>query len=107
MSGDAATDLYPPETEADLVAAFRRNPRGPHGPALQRLLNIALADPSAARVGLVTLEPYRRWALARIPEERGQPIEIERDTVFTSLEAAEWALFRRRWLLRTGETLEP
>ncbi len=102
-----STDLYQPETEADLIAAFRRNPRGPYSPVLQRLLNIVHADLSATRVVLVTLEPFKRWAIASVPEERGERIEIEHDTIFTDLAEAEWALFRRRWLLRTGVLLDP
>jgi hypothetical protein len=105
VTASAGRDLYPSPSEADLVAEFRRNPRGPHSPALQRLLNIVHADPNGARLVLVTLEPFRRWAIACLPAERGGRIEIERDTIFTSLDEAEWALFRRRWLMRTGVDL--
>ena len=105
MTASAGRDLYPSKSEADLIAEFRRNPRGPHGPALQRLLNLVHADPNSACLVLVTLEPFRRWAIARLPAERGGRIEIERDTIFTGLDEAEWALFRRRWLIRTGVDL--
>ncbi|MCB1497801.1 MAG: hypothetical protein KDJ86_18610 [Bauldia sp.] len=100
------SDLYPEETEADLIAEFRRNPTGPHGPALQRLLNRLRADPGSGRLVLVTLEPFRRWAIARIPEDRQGRIEIERDRIFTDPGAAEWELFRRRWHDRTGIWLD-
>jgi hypothetical protein len=98
----SGADLYPPETERDLIAELRRNPSGPHSPGLQRLLNIVRADPASHGLVLVTLVPFRQWVIASMPEDRSERIVIEREPVFTDLEAAEWALFRRRWFRRTG-----
>ncbi len=101
-SAAGGVDLFPPETERDLIAELRRNPSGPYSPGLQRLLNSVHADPVGRSLILVTLVPFRQWAIARLPEDRSERIIIERETVFTDIKTAEWALFRRRWYLRTG-----
>ena len=54
---------------------------------------------------LVCTKPFREWTLARHPGERGRPIEFLREQRFTSLEEAEWAVFRPRWKAHTGEDL--
>ena len=95
-------------TRLDLVEEFRRNPRGPHGEELQKLLHRMRweGDPSeAGRYVLITLEPGRRWRLARLPRQRGVPIEPIPNQVFTSLAAAEWEVFKRRWHALTGQSL--
>lgn len=92
----------------DLVREFRRRPRGPHGDELQKLLHRMRwhGDPEVGgRYVLVVREPNRRWALARLPSTRGQPVEVLPNQVFTSLAAAEWEVFRRRWLGLTGVAL--
>jgi len=101
--GGPDTDpLYPERTEADLIAAYRANPAGPHDPAVQRLLNRLNADPAARGVALVTLVPSSKWAIATVPAERSQPIVIDHDHPFDDVAAAEWEIFRRRWHLHTG-----
>lgn len=93
--------LYPVETDEDYVAEFRSNPLGPHSPGLQRLLNVLRSSPAARQFAIVTLVPFQQWAIARLPEDRSGRITIERDAIFTSLEAAEWALFSRLWKPRS------
>ena len=95
--------LCPVETDEDYIAEFRSNPLGPHGPGLQRLLNVLRSSPAARQFAIVTLVPFQQWAIARLPEDRSGRITIERDAMFTSLAAAEWALFSRLWDLRPGK----
>lgn len=91
----------------DLVEEFRRKPRGPHGEELQKLLHrMRWAGDAGGRYVLLVLEPGRRWMLARLPPVRGARIEPVPNQVFTSLEAAEWEVFRRRWHALTGETVQ-
>lgn len=89
----------------DLVQEFRRRPRGPHGPELQKLVARLRWGPIAGRYVLLTLETGRRWMLARQRAERGEPLELLEDRVFTSLADAEWEVFRRRWEAATGRRL--
>ncbi len=95
-------------TRLDLVEEFRRRPRGPHGEALQKLLHRMrwAGDAEAGRYVLLVREPGRRWMLARLPARRGQPIEPLPNHVFTSLEEAEWEVFKRRWQALTGQELQ-
>lgn len=93
----------------DLVEEFRRNPRGPHGEELQKLLHRMrwAGDPAeGGRYVLLVQEPGRRWMLARLPNRRGQPIEPLPNHVYTSLAEAEWDVFKRRWHALTGQELQ-
>ena len=94
----------------DLVEEFRRRPRGPHSDELQKLLHRMRwsGDPGAGgRYVLVVREPGRRWVLARLPRERGQPVELLSNHVFASLAEAEWEVFKRRWEALAGAPLPP
>lgn len=94
----------------DLADEFRRNPRGRHSDALQKLLHRMRwqGDPTeSGRYVLVVLEPGRRWCLARLPRRRGVPVEFLPDCVFDSLADAEWHVFVRRWRALTGGELPP
>jgi hypothetical protein len=92
----------------DLVEEFRKKPKGPHGEELQKLLHRMRWSgdlESSGRYVLVVKEPNRRWVLARLPRERGKPIEFIANQVFTSLAEAEWEVFKRRWEALTGKSL--
>ncbi len=92
----------------DLVDEFRRDPRGRHSDALQKLLHRMRWSGDQGETGryvLVVLEPGRRWALGRLPRTRGVPIELLPNRVFTSLPEAEWEVFKLRWQALTGQTL--
>ena len=98
-------------TEADEVYAdeFKRNLDAAnfyHSPGLQRILNVMRGGTKAGKYVLVTREPFKRWVLARLSEERGGPIEILEDYEFTDLKEAEWTVFKLRWQEQTGKMLE-
>ncbi len=95
-------------TDNDLKYAreFRANPPGLPGPGLQRVLNLLRGGPKSGKYVLVVKEPFRRWVLGRLPEERGQPVEVMKGIEFTDLAEAEWEVFRLRWKERTGQELE-
>lgn len=95
-------------TDDDLkyAAEFKANPLGTPSPGLQRVMNLLRGGPKAGKYVLVVREPFRRWVLARLPAERGQPVEILEGREFSDLAAAEWAVFKLRWKARTGRELE-
>lgn len=87
---------------------FRRNLAAGtpyHSPGLQRVLNVMRGGPKAGKLVLVVLEPRARWALARLPARRGEPVEIVPGIEYTDLRAAEWDVFRRRWAALTDAEL--
>ena len=61
--------------------------------------------PIAERHVLICIERGRRWMLARIPAERGVPVECFADRVFTDYGAAVWEVFRLRWQTLSGQEL--
>lgn len=86
------------------IGDFRERPFARHGPELQRVLNAMRDTPLEGRYILVCTKPFKEWKLARHGGGK-RPIEIFDDQVFASREAAEWAVFRRRWREITGEEL--
>jgi hypothetical protein len=89
----------------DLALEFRRQIRGPYSDELQRVLHRMRWGPVGGRYLLYVLEPGRRWALARMPGERGEKVTVFDDCEFTSLEDAEWHVFKLRWKQLTGTEL--
>jgi hypothetical protein len=89
----------------DLVEEFRRQPFGVHSPDLQLILNRLRAEPLAGRYTLITTRPKREWMIATLSGERGKPPELVSETRYTDPAAAEWEIFKLRWLRATGETL--
>jgi hypothetical protein len=81
----------------DLADQFFANPWGPHGPELQYLLNRMRSAPTAGKLALQVIEPYRKWRLVRLPRRRGERLEPLEGQIFTSLAAAECAAFAIRW----------
>lgn len=89
----------------DLVDEFRASPLGVHSPELRKLLARMRWGKPQGRLVLIVVEAGRSWRLSRIPENRGDPMPFIGDQVFTSLEQAEWHVFRIRWQEMTGATL--
>ena len=92
--------------DLSLASAFKAKPWGPHEPALQRLVDRMRWEPMAGKYVVVCTKPHTEWVLARLPGQRGNPIEVIEDQVFDSLKAAEWAVFKRRWERLTGRALD-
>lgn len=88
----------------DLAREFRARPYGVHSPELKAALDqLRLVHPNGKMI-LVCTKPGREWTLAEL---RGEPLRshLREDMVFTSLEDAEWAIFKLRWRILTGEEL--
>ena len=98
---------YVDSERRDLVSEFCENPRGPHSPELQRLVNKLRFDPSMKdKYVVVCTRPHEEWTLAQLPGKRGTPIRMHRDRVFSNLDDAERAIFKLRWEAHTGQTLD-
>jgi hypothetical protein len=67
------------------------------------MLNTLRNGPLAGRYVLICTSPYCEWVLARHPGGRGKPFEILDQHRFSSLDEAEWAVFRLRWKEHTGQ----
>jgi len=90
-------------TRLDLAAEYRARPFGRHSPELQALLNVMRRADHCQDLILVAVEPGI-WVMGqRLPG--GKPPRLFEDQVFTSLEEAEWAGFKRRWQALTGNEL--
>ncbi len=88
----------------DLAREFRAQPFGGHTPALQELLALMRTGPIEGRHFLWLSKPHKEWTLARMSDTRPlKPILI--GPSFTSLEEAEWHVFKLRWEQLTGHTL--
>jgi hypothetical protein len=94
-----------PDKDREFIEEFRRCPIGAHSPGLMRVLTIMRNDPSGNQIILVCRKPFAEWALGNMPPNRTDPIMLEEAPVFTSREAAEWEMFRRRWRALTGESI--
>ena len=99
--------MYPIEPRhKEQAREFKKNPFGPHSAELQRILNRMRWEPLKGKFVLVCTKPHEEWTLAELPGERGKPITMHPDQVFTSLADAEWAVFKKRWKRITGEELD-
>ncbi len=88
----------------DLAREFRNKPFGGHTPALQELLAVMRTTPIEGRHFLFLSKPHTEWTLARMSDTRPlKPILI--GPTFTSLEEAEWHVFKLRWEALTGQKL--
>ena len=94
----------PVTDNAALIREFRENPIGHHSPELQQLLNKLRGAPMADKYCLVVTKPAREWQLAKTTGIAGKPVKILSQK-FTSLEDAEWYVFKKRWKAMTGESL--
>ncbi|MCB4350288.1 hypothetical protein LA345_41570 (plasmid) [Burkholderia vietnamiensis] len=110
MNDDQEHDLAPnryklqPE-DLPYVNEFMAQPIGYHSPGLQRVLNVMRGGALRGKYVLVVLEPYRKWALGRLPGRRGDPVEIVEGVEYTDRIEAERDVFRRRWRELTGQEL--
>lgn len=87
--------LEPQDTA--FAAEFLKQPIGYKSPGLQRILNVLRGTGPDGKYVLICKEPYRRWALGRLPGVRGQPVIEVPGVEYTDLIAAERDVFLRRW----------
>jgi N,N-dimethylformamidase len=78
-----------------LAAEFRANPKGPHSPALQRLLNAMRGLPIAGKHILIFDASARDFVLGQVTGRRGAPV-VRHATRFATVAAGEWHVFKLR-----------
>ena len=93
-------------SRSDLAIEFRARPYGEHSPQLQAVLSLMRSRPPDGRYVLICTKPHEEWVLAQISGEPPQA-EVIPDCTFSSLEEAEWAVFKMRWQAFTGEEPGP
>ena len=93
-----------PVKDLPFAREFMATPVGLHSPGLQRVLNVLRGEPLAGKYVLIEITPHKRWRLARLTGERGQPVPVL-DMVFTDLETAEREVFMLRWKDHVGQDL--
>lgn len=84
---------------------FLAAPIGYKSPGLQRLLNLMRGLGPDGKYVLLCREPYRRWALGRLPARRGEPVIEVPGVEYSDPIEAERDVFRRRWRDLTGRDL--
>ena len=89
-----------------VVEEFQQRPIGHHSPGLQRVLNVFRGGPLQDKYVLICTKPHKEWVLGQLSGERGKPVKALKGQKFTSLEAAEQEVFRRRWKHYTGRELD-
>jgi hypothetical protein len=94
------TSLFDPE----LAREFKKAPRGRHSPALQHLLSLMRLERNCLDLLIVETVPHAEWTLARGGKIGVRPQLLDRR--FGSLAAAEYEVFRQRWLAM-GASAEP
>jgi hypothetical protein len=94
------------EDDRPVVDEFWQAPIGHHSPALQRVLNVFRGGPVQDKYVLICTKPHKQWTLGQLTGERGKPVKMLKDQVFTNLEDAEREVFRRRWKMYTGSDLD-
>lgn len=80
-----------------LALEFKARPFGVHSPMLQALLDrLRVIHPDCDKLLLVCTRTCEQWALGRMS---GTPLTVTLDSSprFSSLEEAEWYVFRLRW----------
>lgn len=92
--------------DLEFAEEFRRKPIGHHSPGLQRVLTRFRGAPLKDKHVLLCVKPHKEWMLAQLSGVQGKPIRLHKNKRFTSLEAAEWAVFCLRWKQHTGKDLE-
>jgi hypothetical protein len=90
------------QDDLPVVGEFRKTPIGHHGPRLQRVLNVFRGEPMQGKYVLICTKPHREWVLGQLTGERGKPVKVFKEQVFTNVEDAEREVFRRRWKKYTG-----
>lgn len=93
-------------TRMDLVEEFRAKPLGPHSVELQRIVTRLRSERSSGHYVLVERVAHHEWVLGRLSGKRGIDVTLMENHVFTSVEEAEWAVFKLRWESVTGQAIE-
>ena len=93
------------EADQSVVEEFLKKPIGHHSSHLQRVLNVIRGENAKDKYVLICTKPNKEWMLGLLPGERGKPVKLLHDQIFTNIEEAEREIFRRRWKKYVGQDL--
>jgi hypothetical protein len=93
------------EADHNVVEEFLQKPIGHHSSHLQRVLNVLRGEDAKGKYVLVCTRPNKEWTIGLLPGERGKPVKLLKDQVFTNIEEAEREIFRRRWKKYVGRDI--
>lgn len=88
----------------DLAREFKATPLGPHSAELTAVLTRMRGLPVEGKHCLIVAKPREKWLLAQISGTPPRP-RVVPGHVFSSIEEAEWAIFKLRWRILTGRDL--
>ena len=94
------------QQDHSVVEEFQQKPIGHHSPKLQRVLNVFRGEDPKDKYVLICTKPHKEWTLGLLSGERGKPVKILKDKVYTNVEDAEREIFRRRWKKYTGSEIK-
>ncbi len=89
----------------DLAREFRDKPFGVHSAELHAVLTRMRGMPLQGKHILFMTRPQEEWVLAVMEGDPAKP-RLLQEQVFTNPTEAEWVVFKERWRLLTGHSLE-
>lgn len=89
-----------------IAQEFRNQPFGHHSPELQRVLYKFRSHPMEGKYVFLEIEPHKRWTIGQLTGVRGESVKPVSEIVYTSIEDAEWEVFKRRWQFYFEESLD-
>lgn len=89
-------DHLKPLVTDELIAEHRRNPAGPHGDALERLLNYFRRAAVSDKYAILTIRPFAEYRIVALSGRRGVPPRVVDDQTHATPDAAQHAVFLKR-----------
>ncbi len=86
--------------DAELLKHFRTTTTKNRPLKLNRLLNRLRMEPMAGKQVIVCTKPYSEYAIGRLGEGRGAPVELAPQR-YAKLADAQWALLKIRWAIHS------
>lgn len=80
----------------ELIAEHRRNPSGPHGDDLERLLNYFRRAAINDKYAILAVKPFAEYRIVALSGRRGVPPRAVDDKTYATTDEAQHAVFLRR-----------
>lgn len=80
----------------ELIAEHKQNPAGPHGDALERLLNYFRRAAIADKYAILAIRPFKEYRIVAFSGRRGVPPRVVDDKLYPTPDEAQHAVFLRR-----------
>ena len=90
----------------EIAREFKLSPFGNHSPELQELLKLMRSQPIPGKHFLFMTKTQKEWVLGQLSTHPPQVYFSNELVVFDDLKAAEWHVFKIRWLELFGSELQ-